>query len=295
MTAEELLIQTKNEVIGTKDTITSVADAEAIHKLLIKIRTNFFQKTQLGIMPHYRGEQNFGWDIRSGIFRPPLNITDPDVGKQLEQQAIAEFENVIKNSVGPHVFRDLFDHEKHGKDWDLLFQAQHAGIKTTLTDWSAEITSAMYFATEESANPTIENADGQLWVYLVPEPLILGHNNWPVRETFYDMNPFDLDQTYLINVSSYLDNIEKRIFEYRMYRQKGRFVMSASKDCHIPLNKQDYVQQFIFRFRIPKEFKKTIRNELAKRGVVRKEMYIDETMARQQLIVDVNAKIFTGH
>lgn len=224
-----------------------------------------------------------------------MNISDPQVGKQLEQRAIEEFEDVIKSKVGSHVFRDLFYEEKHGKDWDLLFQAQHAGIKTTLTDWSAEIISALFFATEESTDPAIENADGQLWCYLVPEPLLLGHNNIPVRETFYDMDPYKIDQTYLINVSSYLDNIEERIFEYRMYRQKGRFVMSASKNCHIPLNKQDYIQQFIFRFRIPKEFKKTIRKELEKRGVIRKNMYIDETPARQQFIDDINKKIFTGY
>lgn len=61
MTAEELLLHTKNEIIGAKDTITSIAEAELIHALLIETRTSFFLKTQLGIMPHYRGEQNFGW------------------------------------------------------------------------------------------------------------------------------------------------------------------------------------------------------------------------------------------
>ena len=295
MTAEELLIQIKDEVIGTRDIITSVKEAEEFHDLFIQVRSKFYEKTMLGMMPHYRGEQNYSWDIRSGIFRPPMNIIDPVVAKQLEQQAIAEFESVIKNNVGNHVFRDLFNEEKHGKDWDLLFQAQHAGVKTTLTDWSAEIISALYFATEESTDPAIENADGQLWCYLVPDPLILGHNNLPVRETFYDMNPYDMDQTYLINVSTLLDNIEQRIFEYRMYRQKGRFIMSASKDCHIPLNKQDYIQQFIFRLRIPQEFKKTIREDLAKRNMIRKNMYIDEAPSRQQLITDINAKIFAGY
>lgn len=295
MTAEELFKKVKDEIVGTKDTITSVADAEAFHDLFIQVRVKFFEKTMLEIMPHYRGEQKYGWDIRSGIFRPPLTITDSSIGKQLEQKAVTEFENVITNKMGNHVFRDLFNKEKHGKDWDLLFQAQHAGIKTTLTDWSAEIISALYFATEESNNPDIENADGQLWAFLIPVPLILGHNNWPVRDTFYDMNPFDMQQTHLINVSSYLDNIENRIFEYRMYRQKGRFVMSANKYCHIPLNQQDYVQQFIFRLRIPHEHKKEIREELSKRDVIRKNMYIDEAPSQQQLIIEINNKIFQGY
>lgn len=295
MTAEQLFKEVKDQIIGSRDTITSLAEAEEFHQLFIQIRVIFIEKTMLEIMPHYRGEQNYGWDIRSGIFRPPLKISDPKIGKDLEQKAVAEFENVITNKIGNHVFRDLFNKEKHGKDWDLLFQAQHAGIKTTLTDWSAEIISALYFATEESKDTSIENADGQLWSFLIPVPLILGHNNLPVRETFYDMNPYEMGQTYLINVASYLDNIEKRIFEYRMYRQKGRFVMSANKHCHVPLNQQDYVQQFIFRLRIPHEFKKTIREDLAKRDVIRKNMYIDETPARQQLISDINDKIFKGY
>jgi len=294
MTTEELFKIVKDEVVGTRDIITSVDEAEAFHGLFIKVRTKFFEKTMLEIMPHYRGEQNYGWDIRSGIFRPPLTITDPLIGKELEQKAIAEFENVITTQVGNNVLRDLFNKEKYGKDWDLLFQAQHAGVKTTLTDWSAEIISALYFATEESCNPDIEKSDGQLWAFLIPVQLIIGHNDWPVRNTFYDMNPYDMEQTHLINASSYLVNIEQRIFEYRIYRQKGRFVMSSNKECHMPLNKQDYLQQFIFRLRIPEEYKKSIREDLARRGVIRANMYIDESPARQQLITEINNKIFKG-
>jgi hypothetical protein len=295
MTAEEYFLQIKDQVVGKRCIITSVDEAERFHKLFIQVRSKFYQNTQLEIMPHYRGEQNYGWDIQSGIFRPPLNITDPALAKQLEQQDIVEFENVITNKIGRHVLRDVFNKEKHGKDWDLLFQAQHAGIKTTLTDWSAEIITALYFATEESKNLNIENADGQLWAFLIPIPLIIGHNNRPVRRTFYDMNPFAMQQTYLINVSSYLDNIQDRIFEYRMFRQKGRFVMSANRYCHIPLNKQEYMNQFIFRLQIPHEYKKSIRTELAARGVIRENMYIDETSAHQQLITDINDKIFKSY
>lgn len=295
MTAEQLLVSIKNDVIGTTDTIKSLSDAEDLHSLCIKIRSEFFQRTQLYMMPHYRGEQFYGWDIKSGIFRPPMNITDPRIAKELEQKATHEFENVINNKLGSHQLRAIFNKEKYGKDWDLLFQAQHAGVKTTLTDWSAEIICPLYFATEESNNADVENADGQLWVFLLPTPLILSHNTWPNRDTFYDMNPFDMQQTYLINVASYLDHIEDRIFEYRMFKQKGRFVISANRYCHVPLDQQDYIKQFIFRVKIPQEFKSEIRKELANRGVIRKAMYIDETPARQNLIDEININIFSGY
>lgn len=291
MTIDEAFEWTKNEVIGDNLIITSVEEAETFHDRFIKLRTELFLRQITDIMPHYRGEQNFGWDIRSGIFRPPMTITDPVIGKTLERQAIDEFENVINQKVGKNVLRDVFNNEKHGKDWDLLFQAQHAGIKTTLTDWTAFIVSALYFATEESNVPEIENADGQIWCFIVPTVHILGHTTLPSKN-FYQMNPYEMKGTYLINPSSYLDNIQDRIFEYRMFRQKGRFLMCSNETCHIPVNNQPHIQQYLFRIRIPAEHKGAIRNELAERAVKRSEMYIDENPDRQNLITEINTKIF---
>lgn len=295
MTREEAFEKTKQEIVGDNLTITSALEADQLHDLFIKLRTELFFREITEIMPHYRGEQNFGWDIRSGIFRPPLKIADPKVGKDLEQKAIQEFEQVIHDKVGAKTLRDLFNKEKHGKDWDLLFQAQHAGVKTTLTDWSAFIISALYFATEQSPNADIENDDGQLWCFIIPTINILGHNDYPERNTFYDINPFDVKNTFLINPSSYISEIEERIFEYRMYRQKGRFVMASNDTCHIPLNQQDHLKKYIFRARIPAEFKQKIRDELANRGVTRETMYIDETPSRQDLITEINTKIYSGY
>ena len=294
MTREEAFEKTKKEIIGDDLTITTALEADQLHEQFIKLRTELFFSGITEIMPHYRGEQNFGWDIRSGIFRPPLKITDPKVGKDLEQKAIQEFEKVINEKVGAKTLRDLFYNEKHGKDWDLLFQAQHAGIKTTLTDWSAFIISALFFATEQSADENIEKADGQLWCFLIPTINILGHNNYPERNTFYDINPFEITSTFLINPSSYISEIEERIFEYRMYRQKGRFVMVSNDNCHIPLNQQEELKKYILRAKIPAEFKSTIRQELANRGITRETMYIDETPSRQDLITEINVNIFNG-
>lgn len=291
MTIEEAFELTKTEIIGDNLVITSVEDAEAFHDKFIKLRIELFLRQITEIMPHYRGEQNSSWDIRSGIFRPPLTISAPTIGKDLEKKAVDEFERVINQKVGQNVLRNVFNNEKHGKDWDLLFQAQHAGIKTTLTDWTAFILSALYFATEESSSLDIENLDGQIWCFIVPTIYILGHSTLPAKN-FYEMNPFDMKGTYLINPSSYLDNIQDRIFEYRMFRQKGRFLMCSNDTCHIPFNKQPHIQKYLFRIRIPAENKKAIRKELADRGVIRSEMYIDENPDRQSLITEINAKVF---
>lgn len=292
MTQEEAFELTKAEIIGDNLIITSVEEAERFHERFIELRTALFFRQIIEVMPHYRGEQNSGWDIRSGIFRPPLTITDPGIGKELEKKAVQEFENVIKQKVGPNVLREIFNNEKHGKDWDLLFQAQHAGVRTTLTDWSAFIVSALFFATEESKIREIEEADGQLWCFIIPIINILGHGSFPSRNSFYDLDPFDMKGTYMINPSSYLDDIQNRIFEYRMFRQKGRFVMCSNDSCHIPLNKQPHLQKYLFRLQIPAKYKKAIREELAARDVVRANMYIDENPARQDLITGINKTVF---
>jgi len=297
MTIEEAFEKSKHDIIGDNLIITSLTEAEELYDKFIQLRQklSIVGLQIIDVMPHYRGEQKFGWDIRPGIFRPPLNITDPQIGKQLEKKAIHEFEKTITEKVGQKVLRDIFNKETHGKDWDLLFQAQHAGVKTTLTDWTPNIVSAMYFATEQSTDDLIEKSDGQLWSFIVPTENILGHNDYPVRNSFYDIDPFDVKATFLINPSSYLDDIDKRIFEYRMYRQKGRFIMPSNDTCHIPLNQQDELKKFIFQARIPAEHKAKIREELAKRGVDRNSTYIDENPQRQELITEINSIIFKGY
>ncbi len=94
MTREEALEKTKQEIIGDNQTITSAEEADQLHKRLIELRTQLFFRNIFEIMPHYRGEQKFGWNITPGIFRPPLNITERKVAKLLEQQAVEEFERV---------------------------------------------------------------------------------------------------------------------------------------------------------------------------------------------------------
>jgi Zn-dependent M16 (insulinase) family peptidase len=77
------------------------------------------------IIPHYRGEQNYDWDITSGVFRKPLENLPPEKAKELEKNAIKEFENVVTEKISTKILRNIFNDKGFGKDWDLLFQAQH--------------------------------------------------------------------------------------------------------------------------------------------------------------------------
>lgn len=271
--------------------ITCVKDAERIHDTMVSLE---FKATWGGMydMPHYRGEQYFGWDLMPNIFRIGDLATDKAKAKQLEKQGWQEFENVIKANFGNDALRTIFDNEKHGKDWDLLMQAQHASVKTRLLDWSPNVYAPLYFATERNADPKIENSDAQFWVFMVPFESIKSHNDYPVRDTFYDQDPQALSQGCMINVSIFLDELDKRKYEVRMYHQKGRFYVSEDASCHLPLNKQPALQPLLFRFRVPAKFKEPIRNELDARGINYDYLFGSANPAHQALMDSINKKVF---
>ena len=200
---------------------------------------------------------------------------------------------MVNKEIGVESLRKLFDHKAFGKEWDLLFQAQHAGVRTTLTDWTMVFDHALYFATEFSEDPNIENEDAQLWCFMVDNDRVLnlGHD-FPEMD-FYKKNPFDLDGIYLINTPIYVDGLDKRLFESRLSKQQGRFIALPTSICNIPLNKIEELAPFMVPIRIPQESKSTIRKELNKFSINRKSLYIKEDPAHKCLIDKINAKIFT--
>lgn len=293
MTFLEKYAELKKQIIGENLVLTSIEEVDELHEKYIALRAELFRRQIMEFMPHYRGEQFYGWELKNGIFRPPLNLIDPLEAKQLEKAACLEFEKeVIKG--GTHILRDTYYYEKYGKEWDLLFQAQHGGVKTTITDWTAFIQSAAYFAVEYSENPDIEKADGQLWCMLTPIDFILAHtdDNW---KNFYNQDPLSIDQYYIINPSIHLDNLDNRLYEKRMHRQKGRFLISPANACNIDINKEPILEKYIMRFRIPYDKKESIRNALIKRGLTRDYVYVQEDNQIKSIALSINNSIFKNH
>jgi FRG domain len=294
MTAQEVYQDIKQKLIPDNIEIKSLDEAFDIHdNLFIPFRVKLYENGLNGFMPHYRGEQKYGWDILSGVFRPPFDKLSSDKGKNLEKLAVTAFEDTIKTKIGDKVLRNIFNHEKFGKEWDLLFQAQHGGVKTTLTDWTGFIQTALFFATEISSSEEIENSDAQLWCLMVPIENIISDSQFFPKESMYNLDPFNIDNVYLINPSIYIDNVDERIFEYRMYKQGGRFLAMPNNACNVPINKHDMFKDFLFHIRIPKDFKQSIRQALTERGITRQRMYADENPVHDNLIKDINNKIFT--
>lgn len=293
MTAQEVYQDIKQKLIPDNIEIKSLDEAFNLHdNIFIPFRVKLYENELNGFMPHYRGEQKYGWDILSGVFRPPFDKLSSDEGKNLEKLAVTEFEDTIKTKIGDKVLRNIFNHEKYGKDWDLLFQAQHGGVKTTLTDWTGFIQIALFFATEISSSDEIENSDAQLWCLMVPEENMISDSHFFPKESMYNLDPFNIENVYLINPSIYIDNVDERIFEYRMYKQGGRFLAMPNNVCNVPINKHEIFKDFLFHIKIPKKFKQRIRHTLTERGITRQLLYADENPMHDNLIKDINNKIY---
>ena len=269
--------------------ICSVADARAVHQAMIELRTRLALVERVGeFFPHYRSEQYFGWDITPGLFRGPGARFSPQQGKDLERQAVADYEQMVITKLGSQVFRDLFDHHPNGKKWDLLFQAQHCGLRTSLVDWTMYIMPSLFFGIEESKNLTIENADGQVWAFMVNETQLLTSDVHPPGDNYLNHDPFNLTRGFMTNVPVYLDNLEERICEQRISRQGGRFWASSNASCNIPVNKQPDVAPQLFRFRIPASCKLTIRKELDKFGINHANTYVKESADHDSIAKAIN-------
>lgn len=271
--------------------IKTLQDVENFHTELINVRTSVRFDPEIGmdVMPHYRGEQNFGWDILPGIFRPPYSSgIDLTKAREIEKNGAEIFKNKVIENYGE---KQIFKHsvKPHGESWDILFQAQHAGVKTNLIDFSTSSVLSSFFMCEPSEKH--ENADGQLWGLLVPSDFIFNETSDYDKLVYPDSNPFELDKSFMCNVPTYIDDIDERTYQFRLFRQHGRLFASGDLDLNVPLNKKEFWKNMMFRVRVSSKVKKTIYKELIERGIDKNSMMIIETEDADKMIEDVNSEM----
>ncbi len=266
--------------------IKNLQDVRNFHEELIRVRTELRFTVGLDVMPHYRGEQNYGWDILPGIFRPPfVNEIDQSKSREIEKKGVEIFKQKVIDRYGEE---QIFKHsiKPYGEDWDLLFQAQHAGVKTNLIDLSTSSVLSSFFMCEPSEE--YENSDGQLWGLLVPSEFIYNETSDYDKPVYPDFSPYDLNTSFVCNVPTYIDDIDERIYQFRLFRQHGRLFASRNSDINVPLNKKEFWRNMMFRVKVSAEAKKTIYSELKKCGIDRKSMMIIESENADNMINEIN-------
>jgi hypothetical protein len=269
--------------------IKNLQDISDFHAELIKVRVELKFKCGVDVMPHYRGEQKYGWDILPGILRPPFSSKiDLNKVREIEKNGIEIFKKKVIDNFGEE---KLFKHSKKpfGVEWDLLFQAQHAGVKTNLIDLSTESIHSSFFMCEPSEKH--ENSDGQLWSLLVPHEFIYNETTDYDKPVYPNINPFDIDTSFVCNVPTYIDDIDQRTYQFRLFRQHGRLFASSNSDLEVPLNKKVFWENMMFRVRVKAEVKKTIFKELMEIGFDKDRLMLTESEEATKMIEEINNEL----
>jgi len=210
-----------------------------------------------GISPYlafFRG-QNADWEIKPGVSRG----TENDSKKLLinENALFEKFEEEAKSflNLQPHLNKKEY---KFAQKWYHLFQAQHIGIKTRLTDWTQSFENALVFLIYDRENQNIDK-NGVLWFYKAPRNLLINFNN-EENYKFWNQDPFILDKFYTIKHSSqFTDDYFKSPAEIKRFRQDGSFIISPSNRISTAIEKVDYLNKDLEKIIISPVLKKILK------------------------------------
>lgn len=207
----------------------------------------------------FRG-QIFDWPIKSNITR------NPDLQKEeIFEKEKAFFSDYSEEKLGIKVLKHDKKYEfEYAQDWYNLFQAQHLGFYTRLTDWTQSFVNALFFASDDETVSYSEK-DGVVWIYKCPyyNKEFLINFNKSEDEIFFNKNPLELDKFYVIKHPILFDeDFMKYAGEMRRFRQDGSFIISTSQDINKPIEQIEYIIPHLEKIIISPELKASIKNYL---------------------------------
>lgn len=285
---KKLLEETIKKVTGKDNEISSTEQLDKLHDLLMDLNHPVFGQTNEHHQPHYRGEQHYGWELKSGIYRNRYYNTQE--ANDITRKLVLAFESKAVSEYGIDFLRTDMHYEKFGREWDSLLLSQHCGIKTFLTDWTTDAHIALFFATEFSENPEIENSDAQLWLFFVPKTLEQSHSNYGNSPNFYNIDPYNFEKVMMINPPGISDNIKKLTPERNLCNQKGHLLILPSDRNDTPINELPECNELILRLKISAKNKEVLRNELKSNHNICGEMLIitDKVQNLQETVKNIN-------
>jgi len=154
--------------------ITSLSD-------LKKVKDEFDKKRAEGVLQgnlkqdYYRGLGRENYTLKSYLSRFVNNDSDL---KRIEKESLEEFKNGT-DKIDPEFLRNSSSVHNFFNSWELMWQAQQAGLPTRLMDWSLAIETACFFAVMNEDN---DDSDGQLYVFTCPSSI-------PDHSEYLDNNP----------------------------------------------------------------------------------------------------------
>ncbi len=213
-------------------------------------------------LSNFRG-QIYDWNIKPNITRNKLSNE-----KILNSEK--KFLNDFKNKLIPEIpILKHFQNEnyKYAQDWHNLFQAQHLGFYTRLTDWTQDFDTGLFFATLDNKKE-YKDKSGVLWIFKCPyyEGDYLINFNQQENFKYFDIHPLELDKTYLIkHYSQFSSDFMDYVGEIRSFRQNGNFIIPNSKYIQTPIEEDSTINKFLEKIIITPTLKREIsENHLSK-------------------------------
>ena len=202
----------------------------------------------------FRG-QSKDWPIVPGVNRK-LKFSTEEILER-ESKLLEEFlsSEELGFKIQQHNSKTKY---KQAQKWLDIFQAQHIGVKTRLTDWTQSYENALSFALQNKPEST---EDSVLWVYKCPniEEFLINFNKHEDLE-FLNLDPLDLPKTIAVKHFS-MDEFYENVGEKRRFRQDGSFIISSSKDITKAIETIPEIIPYLEKIFINSSLKKEILEE----------------------------------
>jgi len=221
----------------------------------LKINSEIRRDSWSPYLAFFRG-QSQDWPIVPGVNREMKYLIDEI--KNRESALLNEF---LQSEHHGYKLQKHFSKDEYefAQKWLDLFQAQHLGVKTRLTDWTQSYENALSFALQ---NKQPNDKDAILWIYKCPytEEYLINFNREEERH-YFDLDPFTLPTTVAVKHYGMFDDFMDYQGERRRFRQDGSFLISSSKDLKTPIEDIPEMKQHLEKVFISPELKKQILEE----------------------------------
>jgi hypothetical protein len=213
----------------------------------------------------FRGESDYLYEFGSSLKRknPKLSIVELI---NLEEKRVNSFYEQIEKY---GFLKNIPFLGKYTDDWTKRIQAQHAGVNTTLLDWSVKLETALFFATN---NQKKFEKPGKIWIQLLKRSEIYDADN----NNFYELNPKEISKPMYISPLNLNSGDKNHEFEFRRFKQKGEFSLNAE------------INQYLIKVVIPAKSKENIKNELLEMNISEKTLFHDKNQEVEDLVNEIN-------
>lgn len=214
----------------------------------------------------YRGHSSRNYKLKSSLFRE--SVFELEDILRIEKHLFDEFQVLYERK--PEITIPHDSELKNG--WHTYFQSQHLGLKTRLLDWTSSYFIALWFAVEDES---YWDKDGSVWLFVCPNELYVNAEE-KLKEITESYHPLFFKEDRMINVPTYLINsLKSSLAQNRIRNQYSHFWIQSDENSTIPMTEHPDFKNLLFEIEIKREYKATLKEELANENFIKKDVVYD--------------------